>query len=146
MGQVNAVDSMNAIRTNVVGRGSRMAHGDNEEIAPSTTARFVRPLSLPTCPTKLAGLPRKSLLTLRSRSRSQRFASVETFAQHTLNDGSARFPGQNIPRSLTVQTLRTSAVIREPRPTSILLCVAFISFPAIPAFTAFHSGASPHQL
>ena len=35
---------------------------------------------------------------------------------------------------------RSPAVIREPRPTSILLRIMFLSFPA------FHSGASPYQL
>jgi hypothetical protein len=43
----------------------------------------------------------------------------------------------------------TPTVIREPRPTSILPRITFMSIPAIPAFTAFTAflpGASPHQL
>ena len=107
MGQTNAMNAviavsagneMNAIATKMVGRGSRMAHRDNGEIAHSTSTGFVRPLSLP--------------------SRSQRAVSIKTFLYHILNYGSARFPAQNIPKPHTVQTSRTPAIIREPRPTN----------------------------
>jgi hypothetical protein len=89
---------MNAAATNLVGRGSRLAHGGNGEIAPSITARFVRPLSPP--------------------SRSLSVASIKNPALHTPSHGSARFSAKNIPRSHTMHTLRTPAFIREPRPTN----------------------------
>ena len=126
MGQVNATNDMNATAIKLVGRGSRIIYRDDEGVSLSTRDGSVRPLVSP--------------------SRSQRVASIKTSLCHTANHGSARFPAQNSPGFHTRQTLRTSAVIREPRPTSISLRITFISFPAFTAFTAFHSGASPHQL
>ena len=122
MGQVNAVNSMNASAPNLVGRGSRIPDRNREADG------FLIPIM--------------SATPLRPPSRSQRDVSMPILFD-TSNHGSARFSAQPIPRSHKVQTLRTSAVIREPRPTSILLRTRFISFPA---FAAFHSGASPYHL
>jgi hypothetical protein len=98
VGQVNAVNNMNTVIPNMVGRGSRITELTRGADGPLRPINLATPLRLP--------------------SRSQRFASIETLAWHTANHGSARFSAQNIPRSHTVQTPRTPAVIREPRPTT----------------------------
>jgi hypothetical protein len=98
VGEVNAVNDMNTVIPNMVGRGSRITELTRGADGPLRPINLATPLRLP--------------------SRSQRFASIETFAWHTANHGSARFSAQNIPRSHTVKTPRTPAVIREPRPTT----------------------------
>lgn len=142
---VNAENGMNAITTNMVGRGSRMNERVSRVCGVSGPRMYwAKERAEPWIAACYKNYRRDSRIGLatrwvRLRLRSLGYEGLKKAKSFVGQVGERKGVAKAIGMK-SESASRTPAVVREPRPTTILLRVTFMSFPA------FHSGASPYQL
>ena len=157
MGQVNAGNAvsagnanngMNTITTKMVGRGSRMTERVSRVCGVSGLRMYwAEERAEPWIAACYKNYRRNTQTALATRWDRLRLRSLGCRGlKKAKNFGGQVGELKGVAKAIGMKSesaSRTPAVVREPRPTSILLRITFMSFSAMPAF---HSGASPYQL